>query len=616
MTVESNANAVPSAEVVALEHIATGGGYDSVEIADVAVTVTDGDITVIPDVDSPVVTITADGSPTATVSWRDSRFTCRFTTTPSTNRKRSSAFLLEGMPQADPQFMLFVLPDGTPCGLSVMTDFPCRSTVTITDNDTVGVRVDPTAQTVTVTADADAEAVNDAVTLEHAAAGGGYDAVDIPDVAVTVADNDTVTGPIVEDRAAAIVLSPTSLELAEEDHAAYAVKLATQPTGPVTVTVRGDIGTDLTLDPTDLSFSADNWSAAQRVEVTAAADDDVENDEAILTHAAAGGGYSGVTARLTVMVTHNGEPGSEPEEPEEPEVDEEESGEPTTVPPANAAPKATDDTMETPADTPVVIDVLANDTDPDGDVLQVAVASSPAHGTVARVADGFRYLPDAEYVGRDRFAYTVTDGRNPGMTALVHVTVLPVNDAPTGVGAIPDQRLEEGGAPVTLDVALYFDDVDDAALVFAAEMSDPAPATVTVAGSALTLTASVTGAATVTVTARDAGGLTAAQTFGVYVGDRGMRAVAVDTLAALGRGYLSSVRSTLGRRLKSTGARSQAAVAGQRIPWKHASATGGACPAACCCSRSAAMAPAIVPAASNSALPSVRLTPRQGRRCR
>ena len=60
VTVESNADPVPSAEVVALEHIATGGGYDSVEIADVAVTVTDGDITVIPDVDPPVVTITAD----------------------------------------------------------------------------------------------------------------------------------------------------------------------------------------------------------------------------------------------------------------------------------------------------------------------------------------------------------------------------------------------------------------------------------------------------------------------------------------------------------------------------------------------------------------------------
>ena len=77
---------------------------------------------------------------------------------------------------------------------------------------------------------------------------------------------------------------------------------------------------------------------------------------------------------------------------------------------------------------------------------------------------------------------------------------------------------------------------------------------------------------TVTVTTRDAGGLTAAQTFGVYVGERGTRAVAVDTLAALGRGYLSSVRSTLGRRLQSTGARSQATVAGQRIPLNGAEA--------------------------------------------
>ena len=140
---------------------------------------------------------------------------------------------------------------------------------------------------------------------------------------------------------------------------------------------------------------------------------------------------------------------------------------------------------------------------------------------------------------------------------------------------------------------------------------------VTAEPSSLTFTPGNWSAAqTVTLTARDAGGLTAAQTFGVYVGDRATRAVAVDTLAALGRGYLSSVRSTLGRRLQSTGARSQATVAGQRIPWKHASAMGGACPAACCWRRSAAMAPAIVPAASNSALPSVRLTPRQGRRCR
>ncbi|MGH1368912.1 MAG: Ig-like domain-containing protein, partial [Maritimibacter sp.] len=45
------------------------------------------------------------------------------------------------------------------------------------------------------------------------------------------------------------------------------------------------------------------------------------------------------------------------------------------------APVAEDDTATTPEDTPVVIDVLANDSDPDGDPLEVTEATSP-DGTV------------------------------------------------------------------------------------------------------------------------------------------------------------------------------------------------------------------------------------------
>lgn len=417
--------------------------------------------------------------------------------------------------------------DATGAGYTVVlvTEPAADVVVSVTGAESTDVAVSPSsltftpenwsvAQEVTVTAAADADVLNEEVRLEHAATGGGYDAVEIPEVVVTVTDNDTVPESIV-DGPAAIVLSPTSLELAEGDHAAYTVKLATRPTGTVTVTVQGHAGTDLTLDTNSLAFSAANWSTAQPVDVVAAVDDDFENDEVMLTHAAAGGGYDAVTARLAVLVTDNGQP---------------------TIPPANAAPTPTDDVMETPEDTAVVIDVLANDTDPDGDLLQVTIASPPAHGAVAVVAGGIRYVPDAEYVGRDRFAYTVSDGKGLEMTASVHVTVLPVNDAPMAVGVIPEQRLEEDGEPVTLDVAPYFADVDDAALAFTAETSDAVLATVHVAGSTLTLTALVTGAVTMTVTARDAGGLTAAQTFGVHVGDRYTRAVAVDTRAALGPG--------------------------------------------------------------------------------
>ena len=57
--------------------------------------------------------------------------------------------------------------------------------------------------------------------------------------------------------------------------------------------------------------------------------------------------------------------------------------------------------------------VLANDTDPDGDVLTVAAfdAASARGGAVAMNTDGrFTYTPPAGYTGTDSFPYTATDG--------------------------------------------------------------------------------------------------------------------------------------------------------------------------------------------------------------
>ena len=157
-----------------------------------------------------------------------------------------------------------------------------------------------TAQTVTVKPGDDDNADNESETLAHTASGGDY--VNITkDLPVSITDDDT----------AAVVLSETDLTVTEGDAAgsSYTVKLATQPTGEVTVTVSGHAGTDLTLDKTSLTFTVDNWATAQTVTVKAGQDNDGSADTATLTHAASGGDYASITAGLPVTVTDDDTPG-------------------------------------------------------------------------------------------------------------------------------------------------------------------------------------------------------------------------------------------------------------------------------------------------------------------
>jgi hypothetical protein len=84
----------------------------------------------------------------------------------------------------------------------------------------------------------------------------------------------------------------------------------------------------------------------------------------------------------------------------------------------------------------VVIPVLANDTDADGDALSVTSATQGAHGTVTVQPDGtIRYLAAADFVGVDTFTYVVSDGTATDSTT-VTVTVSPPLDS-DGDG-IPD----------------------------------------------------------------------------------------------------------------------------------------------------------------------------------
>ncbi|MGD9856654.1 MAG: tandem-95 repeat protein [Planctomycetaceae bacterium] len=100
-----------------------------------------------------------------------------------------------------------------------------------------------------------------------------------------------------------------------------------------------------------------------------------------------------------------------------------------TVTNANDAPVATDDTVSTDEDRAVIIDVLGNDFDVDGDVLMVIAANDATYGDVTINPDGtITYTPDASFSGSDSFVYTISDGRGGESSATVNVAVQPRPD--------------------------------------------------------------------------------------------------------------------------------------------------------------------------------------------
>jgi hypothetical protein len=105
-----------------------------------------------------------------------------------------------------------------------------------------------------------------------------------------------------------------------------------------------------------------------------------------------------------------------------------------TINKVNSAPTATDDTASTNADTPVVIPVLKNDSDPDGNnhLTIDSITRQPSSGTatINKSNGTITYSPNSGFTGTDTFEYSISDGNGGTDTAKVTVTVNPVNHSP------------------------------------------------------------------------------------------------------------------------------------------------------------------------------------------
>ena len=101
---------------------------------------------------------------------------------------------------------------------------------------------------------------------------------------------------------AALTVSETADTVAEAaGEAEYKVRLAKRPTASVTVTPKSSDTLAATVSGA-LTFTRENWDTDQAVTVTGVSDDFVGDRTAVVTHTAAGGGYS-LTAVDTVTVT-------------------------------------------------------------------------------------------------------------------------------------------------------------------------------------------------------------------------------------------------------------------------------------------------------------------------
>jgi CshA-type fibril repeat protein len=137
----------------------------------------------------------------------------------------------------------------------------------------------------------------------------------------------------------------------------------------------------------------------------------------------------------------------------------------------NGPPVADDDAATTPEDQAVTIEVLANDSDPNGDALTVSVSGAPAHGAATANGDGtVSYQPAPDFHGEDAFVYTVEDGRGGSDSATVRVTVTAVNDSPE---AVDDTATTPENRPISIDVLANDSDADGDALEVASVSPSP-----------------------------------------------------------------------------------------------------------------------------------------------
>ena len=245
-------------DAAALTYRASGGGYGSLNYPNTPVTVTDNDtegVTINPtsvpitEVEGGVATGTYDVTLSAAPTVGNATVTMAVPNNSDVTTSPTS-----------PTSLTFSLSDWTSAGTQMVTK---SVEIRVADDD-----------------GADGETAQITHTLGGTAYGPGT-----PLQSVTVSITDTDTRGVT-------ITAADPISFNEGGSASYTVVLDTEPTGPVTVSVEDENTTDeIQADVTAVEFTIANWDTPQTVRVSAARDEDAQDDTGMITHTVTGADY-------------------------------------------------------------------------------------------------------------------------------------------------------------------------------------------------------------------------------------------------------------------------------------------------------------------------------------
>ncbi|WP_049762913.1 Ig-like domain-containing protein [Shewanella denitrificans] len=126
----------------------------------------------------------------------------------------------------------------------------------------------------------------------------------------------------------------------------------------------------------------------------------------------------------------------------------------------NSLPVAVADAVIVPVNQSTEVDVLANDTDADGDTLTVRQVSSQFGTAVVLDNQQISYTPAADFIGTDVLVYSISDGKGGTASSELTVTVV-ANRAPV---AVDDMASTDDKTVLILNVLANDSDPDNQAL--------------------------------------------------------------------------------------------------------------------------------------------------------